>query len=226
MSEKIRSMAAGVVCLCLGATAANAHPHVWIANWADVVFNDEGKIIALNIQWKFDENYSAIAIEGLDTDQDGFYSAAELEPLARENIKALADYSYFTYVQVDGKKVEYKPVTEYGQIHSGKILKMHFQIPLKEPVDPKTQTFGFKVYDPSFYIAIEYPEEKPLTAIGAMPKNCKVELSELSSDEKTEETRQMLSTKDQDWQPDPDEEFGAMFAQPAFVVCGPKTAMK
>jgi len=30
----------------------------------------------------------------------------------------------------------------------------------------------------------------------------------------------MLATKPKDWQPDPGEDFGAMFAQPAKIDCG------
>ncbi len=33
----------------------------------------------------------------------------------------------------------------------------------------------------------------------------------------------MLSSKGQDWQPDEEEDFGALFAQPVNVICKPKT---
>ena len=39
------------------------------------------------------------------------------------------------------------------------------------------------------------------------------------TDAQTEETKQMLATKGRDWQPPPDEDFGAMFAQPLHVDC-------
>ncbi len=214
------TLAAG---LLYGAAPVVAHPHVVIESWSDVVFNDAGRIEAIYVEWAFDQNYSELAIEGLDANNDGHYSAAELDVLTRENIVALKDYNYFVYAKADGKQLKYEDVTEYNQTLSGKILKMHFKVPLAEPVDPKAVSFAYKIYDPSFYIAIDYSAKSPVNTIGTVPKGCAVELGKVVADEQTEETRQMLSTKDQDWQPDENEDFGAMFAQPVFVKCKPKT---
>jgi ABC-type nickel/cobalt efflux system permease component RcnA len=41
----------------------------------------------------------------------------------------------------------------------------------------------------------------------------------LVSDQQTEDTKAMLATKGKDWQPPPEEDFGAMFAQPIAVIC-------
>ena len=47
---------------------------------AGVQFTDDGLIRGVGTEWIFDPEYSAMAIEGLDTDKDGKYSAAELIP--------------------------------------------------------------------------------------------------------------------------------------------------
>ena len=218
--------ALALTCYLLGSTAASAHPHVWIKNRSDVVFNDAGKISALIIEWAFDENYSADATEGLDADGDGSFSAGELEVLARENLIALKEYDYFVYSKLDGNKVAYGDVTEFGNIHSQGILKMYFTIPLAEPVDPSKGNFSYAVYDPSFFIAIDYPDASAISAIGKKPAGCTLELKKVSSDQETDATRQMLSEKSPDWQPETEEDFGSLFAQPVDVVCKPKTASK
>ena len=221
-----RKILATTVAVTLASTGALAHPHVWIKNHSDVVFNEAGLITEIAVEWVFDENYSADATEGLDADGDGFFSAGELQPLADENIKALKDYDYFVYSKFAGKKVAYGDVTEYGQSHSYGVLKMYFRIPLAEPIDPKKGEFSYSIYDPSFFIAIDYPDAKAVSVMGDKPTGCAVELKQPSSDEQTEETRQMLSEKSPDWQPETEQDFGSLFAQPVTVTCKPKTANK
>ncbi len=220
-----RSTAALTLTLVLlGSATASAHPHVWIQNRSDVVFNDDGKIIAIAVEWAFDKDYSAVAIEGLDANEDGFYSAGELEPLARENLTALKDYDYFVYAKLGKEKVAYGEVTEYGQIHTDDILKMYFTVPLKQPIDPTKGNFSYMIYDPSFFIAIDYPDDSAISSVGKKPINCAVELKQPPSDEETAATRQMLSEKSADWQPETEQDFGSLFAQPVTVTCKPKTA--
>jgi ABC-type uncharacterized transport system substrate-binding protein len=222
----IQYVVAAALATVIGTASAAAHPHVWIKNRSDVVFNDAGLITAIAIEWVFDENYSADATEGLDADGDGFFSAGELQPLVEENLKALKEYDYFVYSKADGKKLSYDDVTEYGQVHSYGTLKMYFTVPLKEPVDPRKAEFSYSVYDPSFFIAIDYPDATAVSVIGTLPTGCAVELQKPSGDEQTEETRQMLSEKSPDWQPETEEDFGSLFAQPVNVICKPKTAAR
>ena len=73
--------ASAILACALGAAApAMAHPHVWVEMRSDVVFNDQGLITALNLMWTFDDNYTQMALDGLDTNGDGVYSPDELEP--------------------------------------------------------------------------------------------------------------------------------------------------
>lgn len=225
-STAFKRSAIALTAFLFGTTAAIAHPHVMIKNRSDVVFNEAGKISAIIVEWAFDENYSADATEGLDMDDDGSFSAEELEPLARENLIALKEYDYFVYAKYGDKKVAYGDVTEFGQIHSQGVLKMYFTIPLSEPLDPAASQFTYSVYDPTFFIAIDYPDASAVSAIGKKPANCQVELQKLASDQDTDQTRQMLSEKSADWQPETEQDFGSLFAQPVAVVCKPKTASK
>jgi len=199
---------------------AAAHPHAWIEMRSDVVFDDAGRVAALNVDWTFDADYSSMATEGLDTNGDGFYSAGELQPLAKENIEALKEYDYFVSAKAAGRKLAYGAVTEYGQIFNDGILKMHFTLPLAKPVDPKSGEFAYQIYDPTFYIAMDYPGREAVAAIGPMPEGCQLDLKPAPSDQETDSTRQMLAGKDQTWQPPEGSDFGSLFAQPVVVACG------
>ena len=214
-----------VVALACGAfgSSAVAHPHAWIETRSDVVFDAKGQIAAINIEWDFDEGYSEMAVEGLDENGDGFHSAGELRPLARENLIALKDYDYFVKARAGAVAVKYADVTEYGIIYSNGTLKMHFTLPLAEPIDPFAAEFVYRVYDPSFYIAIDFAENAPLALLGHPPEPCSIELRPAPTGAEIDTTRDMLSEKGKDWQPPEEDDFGSMFARPVAVVCKPKT---
>jgi ABC-type uncharacterized transport system substrate-binding protein len=101
----LRFCAAALACVALGSPAL-AHPHAWIETRSDVVFDDEGRIAAINVEWDFDQGYSEMAVEGLDENGDGFYSAGELHPLARENLIALKDYDYFVKARAGARRFD------------------------------------------------------------------------------------------------------------------------
>lgn len=196
-----------------------AHPHVWIAMRSDVVVDARGNISAINVEWTFDDGYAQLALDGLDTNKDGQYSQHELEPLTRENMESLKEYEFFTYPRVDGKKLQIGDITEYGQIYANDKLTLHFVVPLKQPVDPRRHDFYYKIYDPDFFIAMDYAADDPVTVIGDLPDGCRLDVRPVPSDAELEQTREYLATKGKDWQPPPEEDFGGMFAQPVHIAC-------
>ncbi|NJM30114.1 MAG: DUF1007 family protein [Rhizobiales bacterium] len=198
---------------------ALAHPHVWVEMRSDVVFDDAGTISGVNIEWTFDDAYAQMALDGLDANKDGFYSEPEIAPLTKENMKSLKDYGYFTVMRLNGNLLETGEAKEAGQLYANDKLKLHFHVPLKQPLDPRSGEFIVKVYDPDFFIALDYAKDEPVTVIGQMPKGCAMEVKPVPTDEELEQTREMLSAKGKDWKPENNEDFGAMFAQPVIVSC-------
>jgi ABC-type uncharacterized transport system substrate-binding protein len=198
---------------------AQAHPHVWIEMQSSVVFTEDGLIKGVDLEWTFDDAYTQMALEGLDVDGDGLYSQSELAPLTKENISSLKDYEFFTVMRANGEQQKIAEVTDFGQIWSNNKLKLHLQVPLATPIDPKTQEFVLKVYDPEFFIAIDYVKDDPVDVIGKMPESCKLVVKPVPTDAELDQTRTMLSTKGADWKPENAEEFGALFAQAVSIAC-------
>jgi ABC-type uncharacterized transport system substrate-binding protein len=205
--------------LACASAPASAHPHVWIEMRSDIVFTDDGLIKGVNLEWTFDDAYTQMALDGLDADGDGVYSQAEIEPLTKENIASLKDYGYFTVMRFGGDKQAIGEVTEFGQIWSNDKLSLHFHVPLKTPVDPAKGEFTLKVYDAEFFIAIDYVKDDPVAVLGKIPAACKLVVKPVPTDAELEATREMLSTKGTDWQPENNEDFGAMFAQAVAIEC-------
>lgn len=101
---------------------------------------------------------------------------------------------------------------------------MSFTIPLKTPIDPKNRKIVLKIYDPTFYIAMDYQKNNPVSATGPMPAMCKVELKPVPSDSEVMQTKKLLANKSKEWQPKTEEDFGALFAQPVLLDCVSKSA--
>jgi nickel/cobalt exporter len=212
-------------CMLLGAlgmsaTPIAAHPHVWIDARSNVVFDGQGRIVALDHRWTMDEMYTEAAVDGLDKDGDGVYSPEELQPLTKENIESLKEYEYFTSFKASGQKLSFGDVVEASQFWKDNRLTLSFRLPLKKPVDPLESSVVYRVYDPGFFIAIDFAGQDSVSATGSAPAGCKIELNEPVSDQQTADTKAMLATKGVDWQAPPEEDFGAMFAQPIAVACG------
>jgi ABC-type uncharacterized transport system substrate-binding protein len=198
---------------------ANAHPHVWVEMRTDVVFNAAGLIEGVNVEWTFDDVYAAEALDGMDANGDGEYTQDELIPLTKENLEALKDYGYFTYMRAGGQLLPAAPPANEGQTYNGSKLQLHFKVPLQAPYDPRKGEFMVKIYDPEFYIAFDYAKEQPVDTTGSLPPNCELTIKPVPPDAETNQMLTMLSTKDKDWKPENGEDFGSVFAQPVNITC-------
>ncbi|MFM9851046.1 MAG: DUF1007 family protein [Hyphomicrobiaceae bacterium] len=105
-TRNLCSLAAAAVALSAAAApAANAHPHVWITVESTVLY-EQGSIAGIRHKWTFDEFYTAMAIQGLDTNNDGNYDRKELAELTKVNIDGLREFAFFTHVKLADHALE------------------------------------------------------------------------------------------------------------------------
>ena len=122
----LASLTAGIAMLILAAMpdSAQAHPHVFVEARAKVLYDDAGKVVAIRHVWRFDDAFSAFAIQGLDTNKDGTYTREELAELAKVNIDSLGDFAYFTFGDDTKVEIDFNPPQDYW-------LELH-TVPLKD----------------------------------------------------------------------------------------------
>ena len=166
-----RRLAAGLIAaLGLGLSQAEAHPHVWVAARAQILFTPDGKIAAIRHSWTFDEMYSAFATQGLGKDGKA-PTKDELAPLAKTNVESLAEFQYFTLAKTGPKAYEFGEPKDYElEADDKKLVTLRFTLPLKEPVSAK-KPFTFMVYDPTYFVDIELEKADPVTLKDA-PAGC------------------------------------------------------
>lgn len=105
---------AAILMLLLAATNhAVAHPHVFVEARSKLVFDDQGQAVAIKHIFRFDDAFTAFAIQGFDTNQDGVYSRAELAELAKVNIESMADFGYFTFGDNTRVELDFSEPTDY-----------------------------------------------------------------------------------------------------------------
>lgn len=165
-----------LLALVLAATAAQAHPHVWVAVRSEVVFAGDGKILGVRHAWEFDEMYSAFAVQGLGKDGKP-PTREELAPLAKTNVESLAEFDYFTYARQNNAKAAFRaPESVYLEANDKKIVTLHFFLPLETPA-PAQKPFSFQVYDPTYFVSFGLEKKDPVRLAQA-PAGCSVSLME------------------------------------------------
>jgi ABC-type uncharacterized transport system substrate-binding protein len=155
---------------------AQAHPHVWVTVEATLLY-ERGAFTGLQHVWTFDEFYSAMAVEGLDTNKDGKYSREELAELAKVNVTSLKDFGYFTFPTLAGQALKVADPSTYWLEYKDGILALHFVLPFASPVLPDAKGFAFGIYDPSFFIAFDLAKTaQPVRLAEGAPKGCALKI--------------------------------------------------
>lgn len=208
----------GIIVLVLGLVAgalpqrANAHPHVWIDLRSQLEFDGDGRVTGLEIDWTFDEFYTAFVI----TEFGGPEAMDEetLTGIGRENLTNLREFDYFTEFLVDGAVQPLAaPETFEMGLEDGK-LRLRFSVPLERPVTPREHRINYAVYDPSYFVEILHVDDGHRLPSGTTPKGCRSVLIEPTP---TYEARTLADSLDRlDTAP---ESFGALFAERVRLEC-------
>jgi ABC-type uncharacterized transport system substrate-binding protein len=196
------------------ALQAQAHPHVFVTTRETVVFDNEGRVAAIEHAWTFDDYYTAFLEQGLDKGPDGRYSRETLAGLAKTNTEGLVDADYFTVIKANGRGVKFRPPQVYWLDDDGKQLTLHFTLPLAEPVKP-TKAFVMRVYDPTYFVAFDPAEGADVVRLKNAKPGCTLLVRKPPQNNAL---KQALAALDVTQQPNL-EDAGSAFADSILVAC-------
>ncbi len=200
--------AGGIV---LGASSAQAHPHVWITVSSELIYAPDGSISGVRHAWTFDDMFSTYALQGIETKTKGVYSREELSPLAQTNVKSLKEFAFFTFAKADGKKEKFQEPVDYFLEYKDEALTLHFTLSLKSPVKPKQ--LALEVYDPAFFIDFKFADKDPVKMVGA-PAACQMKFQRSN-----EGNANAQKLSEQNFMSGDNSNYGAMFANKIMVEC-------
>jgi ABC-type uncharacterized transport system substrate-binding protein len=192
-----------------------AHPHVWVTMTSEIAYDPNGQVEGVRHAWSFDEAYSAFAVQGLDTNQDGTTSREELQELAKINTESLVEFNYFTVVKADGKMQEFAAPKDYWLEFDGKNLTLHFTLPLATAIKA-ARTLWVEMYDPTYFVSFSFNEKPDPVMLAGAPAGCSLTVTRPKPPE-TASLQAMGETFFDTLSAGSD--FGAQFASRVLVAC-------
>ncbi len=192
-----------------GATAAQAHPHVWVTSSSQLIYAADGSITGVRHAWTFDDMFTAYALQGIETKTKGEYSKEQLAPLAKDNVENLKEFGFFTFAKADGKKQKFEEPVDYFLEYKDSALTLHFTLPLKNPIKPKQ--LALDIFDPAFFIDFKFEDKDPIKLVGA-PAACELKVQRPGEADVKKLTEEMVASGDQS-------NYGAIYANKIFVNC-------
>ncbi len=207
----LSKLALGLLALGFAASAAQAHPHVYVTMKSEIVYDAEGRMTGIRHHWTFDDMFSSYATQGLESKVKGKFTREELQPLAEVNVTSLKEFDFFTQGKLNGQKAEFEQPVDYFLEQKDDLLTLHFTLPLKTPAT--TKNVDLDIYDPLYFVAFEFADKEPITLKGA-PPNCKISTTTLGDQTQAKSLSESVFAR-----PDPNNPFGAQFANKIAVKC-------
>jgi ABC-type uncharacterized transport system substrate-binding protein len=155
----------------------SAHPHNWIDLSTQFDINKAGELTGFTQYWQFDQFFSMISYAELMNE----YSD-EKTGLAATALKMVANVGpdqYLSILEVEGIKHEL-PVPELYTLElkgseQGQILILRMTFTLKAPPLVNNKTISLKTYEPTYFIAMNYPSDAGIS-INSNGHHCKTSL--------------------------------------------------
>lgn len=141
--------------LCCLAPGVGAHPHVFIDTGLTLVFDDGGKLSAVDVTWAYDPLYTLLLLEDmqLDPDYDGILEPEELEKLQGFDMKWIEGFDGDLYLDAGGPVALADPQPIETRMEGQKLVSVHRR-PLATPLSV-ADPVAVRAYDPGYFTAYE-----------------------------------------------------------------------
>ena len=151
-----------LVCDLIRLPEAHAHPHVFIVQRLEVVFDEKG-LAGIKVRWQFDDMFASMIAADHDLNRNGKFEASEVEKIKEEAFSFISEHSYFTFIKIDNKAFQIKWVRDFNAILENRELVYEFFIPCHVTATTQFKSVTVASYDPSYYTAIFFAGKKPVT---------------------------------------------------------------
>lgn len=156
------------------ALPVHAHPHVFIDNSVNFVFDDKG-LAGIRLEWVFDDMFGSGFIMDYDTNADGKLSPEEVALIKHDAFDHLRDYHYFTRIFIGPDEFKVKYIKDFdARIEDGRLIYA-FTIPCHVSALSSPKKLSVMVYDDEYYTAITTSKKASTTCGDAF--DCAVERS-------------------------------------------------
>ncbi len=133
-----------------------SHPHVFLSNTVQVVFDEKG-VAGFTIRWIFDEMFSSMIILDFDKNGDNRFEPSEIDNIKQDAFSNLRNFNYFTHITIKGTAFKVRYVTDFTAEIIDDALVYQFFLPCHVHATETFKEVRFSVYDHTFYcdVALE-----------------------------------------------------------------------
>ncbi|UHS57508.1 DUF1007 family protein [Agrobacterium vaccinii] len=157
---------------CLAPLTAFAHPHIFAEARMEIIEGSDGNIQEVRNIWRFDEMFSASVVLDYDKNSDAKLDKEELAEIGNTVHESLAEFSYYTFITLNGKAVDFgKPDTIHVDYKDNQVL-MFFSVKPQKPL-PIKGLLSFGAWDPTMYTAIDFAKDTDIVVKGPHLAACK-----------------------------------------------------
>jgi len=161
----------GAMMLC-AAASVRAHPHIFIDAKLHISIDDDNKIINLKQVWHFDPLFSATVLLDFDFNGNRVLDGEEIEVLDKTIRQSLAEFDFFQSITANGQVIALAEPDVLATSMQDNELYLTLE---NRPLEPLTLERGvgyqFTLYDPTFYVAVNFNRDIDLTLTG-LPDFC------------------------------------------------------
>jgi ABC-type uncharacterized transport system substrate-binding protein len=154
-----------------------AHPHAFIVQRLNVVFDEKG-LAGIKVRWKFDDMFAGMIAEDHDKNRNGKLETDEVQMVKEKAFSFIGEHNYFTYIKIDDRPFQVKFIKDFNAILENKKLVYEFLIPCHVTATQQPKRVAIASYDPTYYTAIYFTQKKPVSLTAADGFDVKTSLRE------------------------------------------------
>jgi ABC-type uncharacterized transport system substrate-binding protein len=163
MSE---ALALAAFLLFVSADVPYSHPHVFIHNTLEIVFDQQG-LAGVRVKWVFDEFFTSMIADEFDKNHNNKLEKPEIVALRKGAFANLVKFNYFSFIKINGKAFPVEYVRDFSASLAGGNLMYSFVIPCHVKGTTAFKEFVISQYDPTYYTRVAFAEDRPVSLEGA-----------------------------------------------------------
>jgi len=165
----------GAMMLC-AVSSVRAHPHIYIDAKLHISIDDDNKIIKLKQIWHFDPLFSATVLLDFDFNGNRMLDGEEIEVLDKTIRESLAEFDFFQSITADGRVMTLaEPDVLATSMQDNELYLTLENRPLEPLRLERGRQYRFTLYDPTFYVAVNFSRDVDLSLTG-LPDFCSHEM--------------------------------------------------
>jgi len=137
-----------------------SHPHMLFEN-RYILETDADRLEGLWVDWIFDPYFTEEILFDYDEDRNRVFSSAETQNVHDYAFIHLTKYNYFQLIRKGDKRLKIESIENFQVFVEADSLVYRFFIPLENEFSEAP--LWLASYDPTFFCAIQYSEEKAVT---------------------------------------------------------------